>query len=83
MSNRKGLVKTSTTILPKKQLKLNIDINNKDLWHVKITSKTKVFETPCRLSSLKDLFNLQKESWDVVVLGKWINSDGRQFVKLD
>ena len=83
MNNRKGLVKTNTTILPKKQLKLNIDINNKDLWHVRITSKTKVFETPCRLSSLKTLFDLQKENWDVVVLGKWINSDSRQFVKLD
>ena len=83
MSNRKGLVKTSTITVPKKQLKLNIDIDDINLWHVRITSLTRIFETPCRLSSLNNLFDLQKESWDVMVLGKWVNSDGRNFIKLD
>lgn len=83
MSNRKGLIKTRVIIESKRYLKLNIDINDEDLWHVKVTSKTRIFKTPCRLSSLKTLFDLQKESWDVTVLGKWINSDSKQFIKLD
>ena len=82
MSNRKGLIKKNTITTPKKSLNINIEINDEDMWHVRISSKTKTFEAPCRLSSLKELFDLQKESWDVVVLGKWINSDSRQFVKL-
>ena len=83
MSNRKVLIKTSTIAISNKTLIINIEINNEDMWYVRVTSKDKIFETPCKLDSLKTLFDLQKDSWNVIVLGKWINSDGRNFIKLD
>ena len=83
MSNRKGLIKVNPIIELKKSLSINIEIDNDNLWFIEVTDKIHTFKMPCRLESMTRRFDNQKDSWSVVVLGKWVNSDGRNYIKLD
>ena len=83
MSSRKGLIKANTIIEPKKSLSIDINIDNDNLWFIEVTDRIHTFKMPCKLDSMTKRFEIQKHSWNVVVLGKWINSDGRNFIKLD
>jgi hypothetical protein len=69
----------------KKVPKLTIDVpmDNNNIWHVRVVSIGKTWEEPYRLDTLERRFALQDKDWNVTVLGKWINGDSQQFVKIN
>ena len=83
MSSRKGMIKTSIPVTPKKYLNFDRPINNEDMWFIEVTTKTKIFRTPCRLDSAMHRFDNQSEGWDVKVIGKWNGDDTSKYTKFE
>lgn len=65
-------------VIPAK-LSIDRDIDDDHIWFVEIKFNGGSKRMPCRESTLRRSFNAQNKSWDVGVLGRWINGNGGQF----
>ena len=64
-------------IAPRKhppKLTMSHEINDEDIWWVEVNGKIKM---SCRKTLLQESFEKQNQDWDVKVLKRWINGDGR------
>lgn len=77
---RKGLVSRAEN-KAKEPPELIIDrpIDNISLWYVEIDEKGIKSRRPCKKSTLEEGFKLGKTTWNIKVLGQWVNMDGNNY----
>ena len=81
---RKGLVsKSETKAKEPPKLIIGRQIDDLSLWYVEIDEKGVKSRRPCKKSTLEESFKLGKTTWNVKVLGQWVNMDGNSYISYE
>lgn len=74
--------KVLSRIKPRK-LDINMEINDIDIWHVRIETPKKTFNMPVGKTDLNELFALGQGDWKCTVIGRFIKGSPLNFIKYE